>query len=431
MQLNQEKQLQYDVTVVGGGPAGMAAAIAASDEGARVCLLEREEKIGGILKQCIHDGFGVLRFSEQLTGPEYAWRYAQELGRRPVDVLTRTFLTSIEKNGSSRDGYLLKIVNSQGLSRLETRTLVMAMGCRERTDRQVFIHGERPAGIFTAGQAQDLINLKGYLPGKRCVILGSGDIGLIMAQRLTLEGASVEGLYEIGSEPSGLNRNVSQCLEDYGIPLHLNSTVLEVQGRKRVEAVTVARMERGIPVQDTVRTVPCDSLILSVGLIPENEMLQSLAPQMDERTRGPRVNQYMETSCPGVFSCGNALHVNDLVDYVSQSGETAGRAAALYASNRSGGDRGGEAELTAAGNLSYVLPQKLRLPAEGAVPLFFRVNKSAPRGKLTVTHEGTVILEKTFRWLKAAEMERLDLDLSVFSGSNGGSVAVRMSEEGS
>lgn len=281
-------------------------------------LIEREDRIGGILKQCIHDGFGLIRFQERLTGPEYAHRYSTMLLQKPnITIEVSTFVIRIQRSASGL--FALTFSNPQkGIFSVSCTALIAATGCRERTDRQIFIHGDRPSGVFTAGQAQHFINLKGFLPGKRFVILGSGDIGLIMARRLTLEtaciGGSVEGVYEVKSEPSGLTRNIVQCLNDYGIPLHLSTTVTRLHGTERLEGVTVTKIdERLQPIPSTERYIPCDSLILSVGLIPENDILDGLAPQMDPRTKGPCVNQYMETSIPGLFSCGNALHMYDLV----------------------------------------------------------------------------------------------------------------------
>jgi len=402
--------------VIGAGPAGLAAAAAAADQGASVCLAEREERMGGILKQCIHDGFGLIRFGEKLTGPEYAWRYEQMVRERPVKFLDRTFLTSLRRED---EGFDLSFVNSErGVFPVRAGALVMAMGCRERTDRQIFVHGERPAGIFTAGQAQDFINLKGYMPGRRCVILGSGDIGLIMARRLTLEGAEVAGVYELGSEPSGLSRNIAQCLEDFNIPLTLDATVTRVHGRDRVEGVTVCRVDEWKnPLPETAEYIDCDCLILSVGLIPENDILTPLDLQMDPVTRGPVVDQTLETSVPGVFSCGNALHVNDLVDYVSESGEIAGEQAARYAAGRGEKDR--RVPVRTEGILQYLVPQELNLSGKGSVPLFFRPSRSCDRADAVVRQDGREILRKRLIWLKPSEMHRLTLDLSQIDPAGG------------
>ncbi|WP_195269114.1 FAD-dependent oxidoreductase [Eubacterium sp. 1001713B170207_170306_E7] len=396
---------QVDVLVIGGGPAGLAAAIAAKKKGASVLLIEREARLGGIMKQCIHDGFGLIRFGERLSGPEYVERFMDEFYALGIEASLQTFVTEVLRTGP---GFEITAVTRDGVAGLTARTIILATGCRERTARQVQIHGTRPAGIFTAGTAQHFVNLMGQMPTRRCVILGSGDIGLIMARRLTLEGAQVLGVYEVKPEPSGLTRNLVQCLEDYGIPLHLSHTVTRVLGPERVEGVVVARVdERQKPIPGTEETIACDALILSVGLIPENEMAERLGVALDPRTRGPVCDNRFMTSVDGVFCCGNALHVNDLVDYVSESGELAGQAAADY---RPGAPVSGP-EIGADASLGCLVPQRLRLDgAAEPVIFYFRSRKSLKRGTFVLRADGRPVFEKKLKNLKPPEMERLLID---------------------
>lgn len=396
-----------DVLIIGGGPAGLAAAIAARKNGAEVLLLEREARLGGILKQCIHDGFGLVRYGEKLSGPEYAGRFIDEFRALEIEALTLTFVTRIEKK---QEGFLITAVNREGLEQIHTKALILATGCRERTAKQVSIHGTRPAGVFTAGTAQHFTNLLGLLPTKKCVILGSGDIGLIMARRLTLEGARVLGVYEAKPTPSGLTRNLHQCLHDFNIPLHLSHTVTRVFGQDRLSAVEIMQVdERMNPIPGTEQRVECDALILSVGLIPENELAEGLGVVIDPKTKGPLCDAGLMTSVPGVFSCGNALHVNDLVDYVSQSGETAGQNAALYDPHR-------EQTLipvTAGEGLLYAVPQRLDLQSDNsAVTLYFRSRQNLGRCRLVITADGRELFTRNYPFLRPPEMERLTLDLS-------------------
>jgi len=397
----------YDVLVIGAGPAGLAAAVSASDNSASVVMVEREDRPGGILKQCIHDGFGVIRFGEKLSGPEYAARYIRMVEERQIPIKTRTFVTHMSKQSQ---GFQTQLVSRQGVEQITCKSVILASGCRERTAKQIFIQGSRPAGILTAGTAQYFVNMKGYLPVNRCVILGSGDIGLIMARRFTLEGASVEGVYEIKSEPSGLPRNISQCLEDFDIPLHLSHTVTKVTGENRLESVEVAQVDEHFQViEGTKRTVSCDGLILSVGLIPENEIAESLGVTIDPKTNGPLVDQQLVTTVDGFFSCGNALHVNDLVDYVSESALIAGTNAARFA--------GRHRELKTikqSESLAYLLPQSIDLSSEVENMIFyFRPKRSSARGVLKVVNGGEVVFKKTLIHLNPAEMERVELKAEI------------------
>ena len=318
--------MKVDIAVIGGGPAGLAAASSAYKEGIReIVILERNSELGGILPQCIHDGFGNFIFGEMLTGPEYAQRYINEVKKTDIEVKLNTMVLDIDSNKK-----IIAVNPEDGLMEIEAKAVILAMGCRERTRSQILIPGDRPSGIYTAGVAQRYINMEGLMPGKKIVVLGSGDVGLIMARRFTLEGAEVEGVYEILPHPGGLTRNVVQCLQDYDIPLHLSHTIVNIKGRKRVEGVTVAQVDQQFnPVKGTERYIPCDTVILSVGLIPENELSQKANVSIDLKTSGPVVNEYMETSVPGIFACGNVVQVHDLVDDVSEAAETAGKGAAF------------------------------------------------------------------------------------------------------
>lgn len=397
--------MKTDVLVIGGGPAGLAAAIAAHKKGADVLLVEREQRLGGILKQCIHDGFGLVRFQEKLSGPEYAGRFIDEFHDLQIPALTQTFVTNLEKTA---DGFRAAVVNRDGVTIVDTKSLILATGCRERTAKQVFIHGTRPAGVFTAGTAQNFINLMGELPTKKCVILGSGDIGLIMARRLTLEGAKVIGVYEIKPTPSGLTRNIHQCLHDYDIPLYLSHTVTRVFGDDRLTAVEIAEVDDKMrPIPGTEEIIECDSLILSVGLIPENELAERLGVELDWHTKGPVCDANLMTSVPGVFSCGNALHVNDLVDYVSESGEIAGESAADYASSESPLQRE-KISLEAGDKCLYIVPQRLDLGADNRKTIvYFRSREIVEKSIFRIRAGERVIFEKKYPFLRPPEMEKL------------------------
>ena len=321
---------EYDIVIIGGGPAGLAAALSARHQGIeRLLILERDKELGGILNQCIHNGFGLHTFKEELTGPEYAWRYIRQVLEQKISYRLNTMVVDV----AQEDGWKIVTAMSRekGMTMLRARAVILAMGCRERPRGALNVPGFRPAGIYTAGTAQRLVNMEGYMPGKEIVILGSGDIGLIMARRMTLEGATVKVVAEIMPKSGGLTRNIVQCLEDYGIPLKLNHTVIDIKGKDHIEGVTLAQVdENKDPVPGTQEAYRCDTLLLSVGLIPENELTRGLGARMDEKTHGPVVDERLQTTVAGVFACGNVLHVHDLADHVSQEAAEAGKHAADY-----------------------------------------------------------------------------------------------------
>lgn len=398
----------YDVAVIGAGPAGLSAGLSSKGCGAKTLVIEREVRPGGILKQCIHDGFGLIRFNERLSGPEYAQRYIKMVKDSEIELMTSTFVHSIEKKD---DLFELQLLNSDnGVFDVSARTVVIACGCRERTPKQVFIHGTRPAGVYTAGTAQYFVNVQGFLPCKKCVILGSGDIGLIMARRLTLEGACVEGVYEAKPVPSGLSRNIVQCLEDYSIPLHLSTTVSRIIGSDRIEGVETAKVDQNMQViPGSEKIVECDGLILSVGLIPENEIAEMLNVEIDPGTKGPVVDQNLMSMIPGVFACGNALHVNDLVDYVTQSGEKAGASAAKYSIEKR--ERNMIRLEYAKDDFMYVVPQYIDLNEDGRASIYFRSKNIRRNVRIKIqVNENDIIFERKYSVLKPPEMEKIDVE---------------------
>jgi NADPH-dependent 2,4-dienoyl-CoA reductase/sulfur reductase-like enzyme len=366
------KKISSDIAIIGGGPAGLAAAAEAARLGAgKVLVIERDHRLGGILNQCIHDGFGVIRYNERLTGNQYAQRFIAETRDRNIESLVDTMVLEVTPDRT------IVAANSSGMLEINAGAIVLAMGCRERSRPQALIPGTRPSGIYTAGLVQRFINVEGYIPGKRAVILGSGDIGLIMARRMKIEDIEVEGVYEIMPRPGGLTRNVVQCLNDYDIPLHLSSTIVKIHGKNRVEGVTVASVDgnrKTIP--GTERFVPCDLVVLSVGLIPENELSVKAGIEIDPATNGPVVDETMMTSIPGIFAAGNVVSVFDLVDYVSKIGETAARGACDFIRHETAGDSS-PVKVTCGGNVASVLPQRLtKRDPKGDIDLFLRVERA-------------------------------------------------------
>lgn len=397
--------VNHDLVIVGGGPAGMAAAVAAYDAGCTdVVILDREPQIGGILMQCIHNGFGLHKLGRELTGPEYAAVYEQMVRERNIQVLPETTVTSVSPD---------KIVTAQnrtGILKIQAKAVILAMGCRERSRGALNICGSRPSGVYSAGTAQKLVNCMGYQVGKRVVILGSGDIGLIMARRMSYEGAKVEAVCEVMPYSGGLTRNIVQCLEDFDIPLYLSTTVVQIHGKERLEGVTIAQVDdKRRPIEETKRYIPCDTLLLSVGLIPENELTRAAGIPIDPVTNGAIVDENCQTKVPGIFACGNVLQVHDLVDYVSEEAERAGLGAVKYI--RQTLEKAAAIETKPGYGVRYVLPQTISSRDED-VSLFFRVTQPFGKVKLSVTDGETVLA--VAKKLKAApgEMEKITVKAS-------------------
>lgn len=421
----------FGVVVIGGGPAGMAAALAAHKAGARVAIVEREQHLGGILRQCIHPGFGLSHFKQELTGPEYAQRFIDQVCATDIALFLGSMVLGIDSGEGACVGdpgtdegagdaavHTVTLMSRIGMLQLTGRAVVLAMGCRERTRSEIKIPGSRPAGVFTAGLAQRYINIENLRPGSRAVILGSGDIGLIMARRCTLEGISVEGVYELMPYANGLRRNVKNCLDDFGIPLHLSTTVTRVIGHDRVEAVEVSQVDESLaPIPGTERVVPCDTLLLSVGLIPENELSVGAGVELDPRTRGAVVDQSLQTGVPGIFACGNVLHVHDLADNVTTESDRAGAAAAAYAlgngANVEAGDAGASCQLTVspAGIAGYALPG--RITAVALTKLNFRVRRPVDAARVRILAGDEELFTGKVRTFKPSVMESFPLPAKV------------------
>ena len=393
---------EYDIVIIGGGPAGLAAAVSARDNGIEsILILERDRELGGILNQCIHNGFGLHTFKEELTGPEYAARYEEQVFRRGIEYKLNTMVMDI-----SHDKVVTAMNREEGLFEIQAKAVILAMGCRERSRGALNIPGYRPAGIFSAGTAQRLVNMEGFMPGREVVILGSGDIGLIMARRMTLEGAKVKVVAELMPYSGGLKRNIVQCLNDYDIPLKLSHTVVDIRGKERLTGITLAAVdEKGKPIPGTEEDYTCDTLLLSVGLIPENELSGSMGVEMNRVTSGPVVNESLETNIEGVFACGNVLHVHDLVDFVSMEAENLADSAAEYIRDKSLPDC--PVEIKTDRNINHTVPQ--RISGTRGFKLSMRVNRPMKDCRIVVRQDGVEIAAKKMKKAIPAEMIQMEI----------------------
>lgn len=412
--------MRYDLVVIGGGPGGLAAAIEARNNGVEnILVIERDKELGGILQQCIHNGFGLHEFKEELTGPEYAERFIKKLKEKNIEYKLDTMVLEVTPEKivhaiNTVDGYMM----------IEAKAIVLAMGCRERTRGAISIPGERPTGVFTAGTAQRFINMEGYMVGKKVLILGSGDIGLIMARRMTLEGAEVQAVVELMPFSGGLARNIAQCLNDYNIPLYLSHTVVDIKGKERVEGVTIAKVdENRRPIPGTEIEYECDTLLLSVGLIPENDISRKTGIVIDRRTSGPVVNEMMETSIPGIFACGNVVHVHDLVDFVSAEARKAGKAAAKFVKDEV--QNGEYIELKNGFGVTYTVPQKYRVEnIENFLEISMRVNNIYKNMRLQVKDGDTVLVNMKKAHLAPGEMEKVVVPKKLLESVKGNELVV-------
>ncbi len=394
---------KVDLVIIGGGPAGMCAAISAYKAGAsNILILERDKNLGGILQQCIHNGFGLHRFKQELTGPEYAYKCESDLSTLPIEVQCETTVTEITK-----DRVITAISKERGVERILAGAIILAMGCRERPRGALNIPGSRPSGIFSAGTAQKYVNMMGYMPGKEVVILGSGDIGLIMARRMTLEGAKVHAVCEVMPYSGGLERNIQQCLRDFDIPLMLSHTVTEIHGKERITGVTISQVDEKMqPVSGTEKYIPCDTLLLSVGLIPENELSKYAGVRLSQITRGAIVDQSRETNIEGIFACGNVLHVHDLADFVSEEAEIAGECAAKYL--KGGLLHNADITVTTDARVRYTVPQRVT-DTQQPVKIFFRVSDVYKNMRLVVKSGEKTLLSKRVARVAPGEMQTITL----------------------